>query len=64
MSINSIAPLLFMTLICYIGVHQLCNTLVAQGVALPRWGRAALLALVVLLFALVPLGTPSVSAWR
>lgn len=64
MSINSVAPLLFMTLISYIGVHQLCNTLVAQGVPLPRWGRAVLLVLVVVLFALVPLGAPSVNAWR
>jgi|EndMetStandDraft_8_1072994.scaffolds.fasta_scaffold3531924_1 hypothetical protein len=64
MSINIIAPLLFVTLISYIGVHQLCNALFQQGVDLPRWSRVALLALVVLLFALVPLGAPAAATWR
>lgn len=64
MSINIIAPLLFVTLLSYIGVYQLCNALFLHGVALPRWGRVALLLLIVLLFALVSLGAPPASTWR
>ena len=64
MLINTIAPLLFMTLLSYIGVHQFCNALFQHGVAMPRWGRVALLAIVVLLLALVPLGAPPANTWR